>query len=339
MKVWEVLQQDSLGPLEQAFREAQLRYVEKSPMREMLDYHFSSGGKRLRPLLAIGAALAYARKKGGDEAAVRRNVMPYALAVELVHNATLIHDDLQDGDKTRRGQPTIWVKYGPAQAINCGDAWFHVPQLLVLDSDYAPGLKLELLGLLQRKTLAVIDGQAQEFALKERFHKGEEISIHQYLLMVEGKTSALFSMPLLGGALVAGAGALERKALEQSSLHLGHAFQIQDDLLDLWGDKGRGQAGCDIAEGKLSYPFVLLLAKLGRGTENRKRAEAILRAPRENTPQSDIDWVISLMEKEGIKDQALADFKKHLKEARLAQFWDEVLGGLADWLESSVARF
>jgi geranylgeranyl pyrophosphate synthase len=308
-------------------------------MREMLDYHFASGGKRLRPLLAIGAALAYARKKGGDEVALRRSVMPYALAVELVHNATLVHDDLQDGDRTRRGKETIWVKYSAAQAINCGDAWFHVPQLLVLDAEYSAELKLALLELLQRKTLAVIDGQSQEFALKEKFARGEEVSISQYLHMVEGKTSALFSMPLLGGALVAGASVLERKALEQSSLHLGHAFQIQDDLLDLWGDKGRGQRGSDIAEGKLSYPYVLLLAKLGRGSANRKRAETVLRAPREATTQSEIDWVIGLMEQEKIKEQSLTDFKKHLKEARLAQFWDEVLGGLADWLESSVDKY
>ncbi|RYZ93963.1 MAG: hypothetical protein EOP11_27065, partial [Proteobacteria bacterium] len=139
-----------------------------SPMRDMLEYHFKSGGKRIRPLLVFGAALSYARKMGCDETSILDIAQPYALAVELLHNATLIHDDIQDGDRTRRGAETLWVKYSTAQAINCGDAWFFVPNLLIQEAPYGPELKLSLLELLQRKTLAVIEGQAQEFELKER---------------------------------------------------------------------------------------------------------------------------------------------------------------------------
>lgn len=339
MKHWEELQRETNELLEAAFQELQLRYFEKSPMRAMLEYHFRSGGKRLRPMLAIGAALAYARAKGKSESELKRRALPYALAVELVHNATLIHDDLQDGDRTRRGQETLWAKYSPAQAINCGDAWFHAPQLLVLGAEYEPELKLSLLELLARKTLAVIEGQSEEFVLKEKFARGEEVSVAQYLVMVEGKTSALFSMPLLGGARIAGASPSEEKALEESAMHLGRAFQIQDDLLDLWGDKGRGQSGSDIAEGKLSYPLVLLLQKLPRGSAERKRVEEIVRAPREETAQKDIDWVISVMDREGIKKQALADFTRHLQEARLARFWSEVVETLANWLEEKTSTF
>jgi geranylgeranyl pyrophosphate synthase len=304
----------------------------------MLDYHFASGGKRLRPLLTFGAALAYARGKGKEEAPLFEACLPYALAVEITHNATLIHDDIQDGDRVRRGEETLWVKYSLAQAINCGDAWFFVPQLLVQEADYAPELKLSLLELLQRKTLAVIEGQSQEFALKERFAAGDEVSVSQYLQMVEGKTSALFSMPLLGGARIAGAGALEQTALEQSALHLGHAFQIQDDLLDLWGDKGRGERGSDLKEGKLSYPLVLLLQRLGRSAQ-RKKVEAIVNAPRENTSREDVDFVIGLMEKEGVKEEARKHFTRHLQEARTASFWEEVTEFLAGWLEEKVESF
>lgn len=335
----ENLQQETLPLLDRAFREAQGKFFSGSPMREMLDYHYLSGGKRLRPLLTFGAAHAFARKKGGEISALTDACIPYALAVEILHNATLIHDDIQDGDRTRRGKETIWVKYSMAQAINCGDAWFFVPQLLIQQADYSPDLKLALLELLQRKTLAVIEGQSQEFALKEKFSRGEEVSVSQYLQMVEGKTSALFSMPLVGGAKIAGAGALEQKALEQSALHLGHAFQIQDDLLDLWGDKGRDKSGSDIAEGKLSYPLVLLLAKLGRGTADRKKVEEIVRASRENTTDDQVQFVISVMEREGIKDQARQDFQKHLKEARTASFWEEVIEFLSGWLEERVKGF
>jgi geranylgeranyl diphosphate synthase type I len=339
MSDWETLIQQTSGLIDAAFAESQEKYFRASPMREMLEYHYKSGGKRLRPTLVIGAALAYARKKGGDSNQLVTKCVPYALAVELLHNATLIHDDIQDGDKTRRGHPTLWVKYSTAQAINCGDAWFFVPQLLIQSADYSPEVKLQLLELVQSRILAVIEGQSQEFALKERFAKGEEISVAQYLGMVEGKTSALFSVPLVGGALVAGASALERKALEQSATFLGHAFQIQDDLLDLWGNKGRDQAGSDIAEGKLSYPLVLLLNKLGRGSQDRAKVEEIVRAPRENTTPDMTAWVISLMEREGIKERAKADFRQHLKEARTGSLWEEVNSYLAGWLEEKVAGF
>lgn len=340
MNGWDTIVQNTSRLIDAAFADSQERYFRGSPMREMLGYHYASGGKRLRPALVTAAALAYARKKGrGDEEALLRSCVPYALAVELLHNATLIHDDIQDGDRTRRGHPTLWVKYSEAQAINCGDAWFFVPQLLIQAADYAPAVKLELLALVQSRILAVIEGQSQEFALKERFARGEEISVQQYLGMVEGKTSALFSVPLVGGALVAGASPLERKALEQSATYLGHAFQIQDDLLDLWGNKGRGEVGSDIAEGKLSYPLVLLLAKLGRGSPDRKKVEEIVRASREATGAEQIAWVISVMEREGIKAQAKADFQWHLKEARTDSLWAEVNSYLAGWLEEKVAGF
>lgn len=339
MTDFEKLQTQTSELIDAAFADAQETYFRGSPMREMLDYHYRSGGKRLRPALVFGAALAYARRKGGDSDILTRACVPYALAVELLHNATLIHDDIQDGDRTRRGHPTLWVKYSEAQAINCGDAWFFVPQLLIQKADYPAEVKLALLELVQSRILAVIDGQSQEFALKERFARGEEISIQQYLAMVEGKTSALFSVPLVGGALVAGATALERKALEQSATFLGHAFQIQDDLLDLWGNKGRDQLGSDIAEGKLSYPLVLLLNRLPRGSQNRVRAEKIVRAPREETMPEDIAWLISLMEQEGVKEQAKGDFHKHLQEAKSASLWEEVVNYLSGWLEEKVRGF
>lgn len=328
-----------LERLDADFTAAQDRFFRGSPMREMLGFHFSAGGKRLRPLLVTGAAFAYARRVGGRTEGLVERAAPYALAVELLHNATLIHDDLQDGDRTRRGEPTLWAKYSPAQAINCGDAWFFVPPLLIQEAPYEPELKLFLLELLQRKTLAVIDGQSQEFVLKERFAGGADIGVAEYLRMVEGKTSALFSMPLLGGAAIAGAGKLEQKALEQSALHLGQAFQIQDDLLDLWGQKGRELVGSDIAEGKLSYPLVLLLQKLARGGAERRRVEAVVRAPREQTSAEDISFVIRLMEEKGVKADAVHDFSRHLAEARTAAFWEEVVGYLASWMEEKVRGF
>lgn len=335
----EEVQKECLKLLDGAFAKAQETYLAKSPMREMLSYHFASGGKRLRPLCSYFAAYSYAQKKGLELGELFQKCTPYALAVELTHNATLIHDDIQDGDRVRRDQETLWVKYSLAQGINCGDAWFFVPQLLLQDYAYEAELKLALLSLLQRKTLAVIEGQSEEFVLKERFAQGEEISVSQYMRMVDGKTSALFSMPLVGGAMIAGASPLECKALEQAALQLGHAFQIQDDMLDLWGSKGRDIIGSDIAEGKLSYPLVLLLDKLPRNREERKKLVQIVRAPRENTSSADIQWVIELMEKEGVKEKARQDFSTAIREARMTAFWEEVVGFLAEMLEDKVKQF
>jgi geranylgeranyl diphosphate synthase type I len=339
MNDWENLPLEVLPRIEEAYKCAQGHFFMGSPMREMLDYHFASGGKRIRPVLVYGAAQAYANQKNIAGGPLLDFCTPYALAVELIHNATLIHDDIQDGDRTRRGADTLWVKYSTAQAINCGDAWFFAPLLLIQEAAYKAEMKLSLLDLIQRKTLAVIEGQSQEFALKERFARAEDISISQYLQMVEGKTSALFSMPLLGGARIAGASEEEQKELEKVALHLGHAFQIQDDLLDLWGDKGRDHAGSDIAEGKLSYPLVVLLSRLGAGSRERHKVETIVRKAREETSQEEVDYVIRMMEKEGVKEQAKADFLRHLKEARASEFWHEVTNYLASWLEEKVQGF
>jgi geranylgeranyl pyrophosphate synthase len=328
-----------LAALTDQFSKSQELYFSKSPMKEMFAYHFSSGGKRLRPILAFLAADAYASRKGLDKDHLFQLCAPFALAVELIHNATLIHDDIQDGDIVRRGQPTLWKKYSVAQAINCGDAWFFSPLLMVQEIQVSETVKLALQKLLQQKTLAVIEGQSQEFSLKDKFQNGSDVSISQYLQMVEGKTSALFSMPLLGGATIAGASELEKRALEQSALHLGHAFQIQDDLLDLWGDKGREQVGSDIAEGKLSYPLVLLFSSLAKGNSERLKLEQIVRAPREETSQDQIHFVISLMEKNGIKERALKDFHQHLKDAKSSSLWIEVLEYLSGWLEKKVQSF
>jgi geranylgeranyl pyrophosphate synthase len=332
-------EQKCIAALEGAFAHCQEKYFAASPMKEMFQYHFSSGGKRLRPLLAFLAADTYAKTKGKRAEEIFDLCLPYALAVELVHNATLIHDDIQDGDTVRRGVPTLWKKYSSAQAINCGDAWFFSPLLLIHEIPVAAEVKLELLKILQEKTLAVIEGQSQEFVLKDRFLGGQEISVAQYLRMVEGKTSALFSMPLIGGATIAGASALEKRALDQSAMHLGHAFQIQDDLLDLWGNKGRDQVGSDIAEGKLSYPLVLLLQHLPRGGETKERVEKIVRKSREETSQEEIDFVIQVMEKEGIRDRAIKDFHQHIKDARSSSLWLDVLDYLSGWLTKKVESF
>ncbi|NUM88557.1 MAG: polyprenyl synthetase family protein [Bdellovibrionales bacterium] len=298
----DALAKEFLPRLDRLFHEVIQTELQGSPLREMLEYQWKSGGKRLRPLCVAVAA--------GD-ARHTEEALRFALAVELIHNATLIHDDIQDGDIYRRGQPTLWKKYGLAHGINAGDALFFLPQVLLENP--------ALLGLLHRCTLAVIEGQCREVDLRERFARGEEFSMADYERMVAGKTSALFRMPVEGGRIIAGEvlSREERHALEA----LGLAFQIQDDMLDLWGEKGRDRRGSDIAEGKLSYPVVEGL-RLLEGPARREFVR-IVTAPREETTPAEVEWAIDALERCGAREAAMDRISFFRSKAALG-------GGLLD---------
>lgn len=211
-----------------------------SSLVEMCAYHLRTGGKRLRALLP----LAIAQALGHDP----RELIALGAACEMLHNATLVHDDLQDGDRVRRGQPTVWAKFGSARAINLGDAMFYWALLLLAR---LPADSAMLLGLHQRflrETLRVIDGQEREFLLKEMPNPG----MPDYFEMVSGKTSGLFALPMGAAAHFCAAPPGVVAALEVAAGNLGILFQIQDDLLDLYADKGREFRGTDLAEGKFS---------------------------------------------------------------------------------------
>ena len=291
------LRQDYLARIENEFHEGMERspLARNSVLRPMIDYHYSSGGKRLRALSVLWARAGVA--PGVEDA------IPFAVAVEMIHNATLIHDDLQDGDELRRGNPTLWKKYSAAQAINCGDVLFFEAFRTILGSQLSSELKLQLQELVVHKTSLVIEGQAQEFALKASLAGvGSIPSLHSYETMVMGKTAALFAMPLVGGALIGGAPKASLAELEAGSMLLGLAFQIQDDFIDLWGSKGRASRGSDIAEGKLSFPAFMGMELLPLG-DDASRFRKILASPREETAGEDVEWAIHLLESLGIKEK------------------------------------
>jgi geranylgeranyl pyrophosphate synthase len=214
--------------------------AEGSPLRRMFTYQLQTGGKRLRAILPllIGEALG---------APVHR-IVPFAAACEMLHNASLVHDDIQDGDSMRRGNPTVWKKFGMAQAINLGDAMiaFTMTSLDRLEVD--PPLREQVKARVLREMLRVIDGQAMEFDMTAKL----DITVDDYMAMVERKTSSLFSLPVGGGALLSGVDEAIERALVASAYQIGILFQIVDDLIDLYGDKGRGASGGDIRAGKRS---------------------------------------------------------------------------------------
>lgn len=220
-----------------------------SPLHEFLRYHLETGGKRLRALIPLLVAEALG--------APPHPFYPFAAACELTHNATLVHDDLQDGDTHRRGRPTVWAQFSPAQALNLGDALFHHALALTAGLELPPARCLALVERQLAATLAVIDGQAREYA----FRAAGPPALADYVAMVERKTAALFALPLAGAAELADAPPKTVAALAEAARPLGVLFQIQDDLLDLYGDKGRAAPAGDIREGKYSLPVVFTLER------------------------------------------------------------------------------
>ncbi len=262
---------------------AHTAFPEGSPLHETLRYHMETGGKRLRAM----APLAVAHALGTDPTRIE----PFAAACEVLHNATLVHDDVQDGDETRRGRPTVWAEFGRARAIDLGDAMFYLAVLLVQQTSLPAARRESLTQRLIRDTLRVLDGQEQEILLRDC----DAPSAEAYIAMVEAKTSGLFSLPLAGAAEACGADAVLIRELEEAARHMGVLFQVQDDVLDLYGDKGRERRGSDIAEGKRSA----LVTHALRAATASDRADllTILDAPRDATGDDDIARAIRILER------------------------------------------
>ena len=234
------------------------------PLRHMLAYHLGwegagagpeASGKRIRPLLVLLSCAA----AGGEW----HTALPAAAAVELVHNFSLIHDDIEDNSPLRRGRPTVWTQWGIPQAINAGDAMFTLAFLAVLRLEETVSLAAALEGsrLLQSTCLHLTQGQYLDISFEQR----HGLRLEDYWPMVAGKTAALLSACCELGALAAGCGEAERAAYRQFGASLGLAFQAQDDLLGIWGDSALTgkSAESDLVSGKKSLPVLYGLAQGG----------------------------------------------------------------------------
>lgn len=211
-------------------------------------------GKRIRPVLCLLCCEA----RGGDW----EQALPAAAAVELVHNFSLIHDDIEDGDSTRRGRPTVWSIWGVPQALNAGDTLFtlaHLALFRLSDRGVQPETVLSALQILLQACLRLTEGQFLDL----RFESQEEVSVEDYLFMVARKTAELLSAACELGALVAGASPEVRQRLRAFGYHTGIAFQIQDDILGIWGDPAvTGKpVGSDLRRGKKTFPVLYALSR------------------------------------------------------------------------------
>jgi len=245
------------------------------PGAQMVREHLGTGGKRLRARLA----LASCRALGGRP----EDAIDWAAAVELLHNASLIHDDIQDGDRTRRGQPALWARYGTAQAINAGDLLLMLPFRAL--ARYPAESQAALVQILADYAESTVRGQIREIELSAAPDK----DWGDYFAAVSGKTGTLFALPVHGAAELAGVVPEDARELASAFSSVGAIYQLQNDLLDLVESKGRPTRGSDIYQGRLT---ALVLTHLDLHPGEADRLFSVLGKPREDTSVQEVDALI-----------------------------------------------
>ena len=269
---------------------------------EPIEYILNLGGKRLRPMLAVLASQIF---NGNKE-----NVIPAALALEVFHNFTLLHDDVMDKADMRRGHPTVHTKWNENTAILSGDQMMieAYKQLALLPDDKLP----QVLRWFNEMATAICEGQQYDID----FESSTTVAISDYLMMIEKKTALLLAYSLRIGAYIAGASEQEQEALFQYGRHIGIAFQIQDDVLDVYGDPSNfGKAiGGDICCNKKT--FLLLTALDIADAESKASLLQWLITSNKNAEK--IQAVTALYTQLGVREMGEAVMENHTAEA-LAQ--------------------
>jgi len=279
---------------------------ESLPLYRMMAYHMdwlddqgetegaaeADAGKRIRPTICLLTCEAL----GGE----RRMALPAAAALDLVHNFSLIHNDIQNGTPERHNRPTVWWVWGPAQGINAGDGMHALARLSLLrqmEKGVPSEKALRAVAILDTACLRLCEGQYLDLTYQERV----DISQDAYFQMVEGKTAALMSCAAELGALMASAEEGPVQAMALYGQKLGLAFQIRDDILDLWGPKGAEVplAG-DILNKKKSLPIIYGL-KNATGAEKHSLGDVYFKRVMET---EDIQKIVEVLDRLGAREFA-----------------------------------
>ena len=250
-------------------------------------------GKALRPALCLFACHAL----GGDW----NKAVPAAAALEFVHNFSLIHDDIQDGDIERRHRPTVWYLWGPGKALVSGNAMHCLA--------YQTALGLTKQGIREEKALRVsqslvesslsmIEGQCMDLD----FENSLTISQAQYLEIIRLKTGALITCSVQAGALLGSDDPSHEEAFVEYGAHLGRIFQIKDDMLGIWGDESQTgkSAGNDIRRRKKSFPIVYALEK----ASPERRREMVAIYEKKSLSEGEVEGVLAVLEESGARSHS-----------------------------------
>jgi geranylgeranyl diphosphate synthase type I len=266
---------------------------EYEKLRKAMAHYPEAGGKRLRPVMAVTVAEAVGKK--GKQA------IPFGCALEIVHNFTLVHDDVMDKDETRRGRPAVHILYDIPTAIIAGDALFAVAFWTIAKTE-TDGERLRKLFQISAEAIyKVAEGQQMDIDFETR----DDIKVEEYMEMVEKKTAVLFACAAEGGALIGGGTTAQMADMKEYAMLLGVGFQIWDDVLGLTADEKKlgKPVGSDIRNGKRTLIAVHALEKLG--TKGRQDNAAALKAfGNEKATDEEVEACIELFRSTGSIDHA-----------------------------------
>jgi geranylgeranyl diphosphate synthase, type I len=321
------------------------------PLYEMLAYHLGLDqvegprGKRLRPLLGL---LAF-KSLGGEY----RKTLPAAAAVELGHNFSLVHDDIEDSDRERRHRPTLWALWGVPLAINAGDALFALSRLalyrLMSEDEYEPQKLLEVMRVYDETCLALCEGQYLDISFERR----TDVTVDEYIEMITKKTAALIVASIVTGAMMASEDPEVVAAFRRFGSDLGIAFQIADDVKgSFWesAESGKSVAG-DIRKRKKTFPVVWAMQHAAPDDIARLAAiyqPAIHATDGSGSPDSDaqlspdlVDEVLQILERSGARRHAEEEARRYrdvaIARARSLPVPEEGLTELRELVESMIS--
>jgi geranylgeranyl diphosphate synthase type I len=265
-------------------------------------------GKGLRAalLLLVGAAL------GGEDG----TAAPLAAAVELLHNFSLVHDDIEDGSATRRHRPTVWSIWGAPLGINVGDGLFSLAHLALFGSSLRyeqPERFIEIAHRFEHTVRQLCEGQHLDMSFERR----SDVSVDEYLRMIGGKSAALIaSAAWIGARAAPGSSAQAADAAGRFGMELGLAFQMQDDILGIWGDEAitGKSAVSDVASRKKTLPVLLALAHAE--TASRTRLRALYSSP--SAAGADVSEIMAILDEASARERAAEHVQRHYAAAMAA---------------------
>lgn len=316
-----------------------------SPFYGMMHYHLGwtdesfettrsqAGGKRLRPLFCLLACQAV----GGEP----QQALPAAAAVELIHNFSLLHDDIEDNSPTRRHRTTVWKIWGEPQAINAGDGMFvlaHLALQRLSEKGLSNERVLAACRVFDQTCLALCEGQYLDMSFEDRL----DVDVDQYLAMIRRKTAALLSCSTWLGALLGSGDAGLAARYARFGENLGMAFQIEDDILGIWGEEkatGKPQAG-DIHQRKKSLPIVYALQQEASLPVSEQRVREVYRRKviDEDAIQVVLDSLQALGARQYAQQMALDYHGRALSELEAAGMENEGQDGLRELAKLLVNR-
>ena len=304
------------------------------PLYGMMAYHHGwedeQGSRALQARYRGAACLAACQAAGGE----MEDGLPSAAAVELIEGSFQIHDDVQSGSPRRDGRDAVWWKWGPAQAINAGDGLYALARMAVLrmrDRGVSAAATFEALAVLDAATLEVCEGRFEDLDAQERI----DLSVDAWLRMADKKTGALFGCAMRLGAMAAGADASAADALAECGRRFGVAFQLHEEMRQVWGADD-GTPSPDVLNKKKLIPIVCAFEKANITTK-RKLGDIYFKRVLE---QQDVPAVLAVLDEIGAREhcEALVEASVSDAMAAVSGALPEGASSLAEFVDAALAR-